>query len=321
MKSKLYSVIGLGGTFDHFHMGHEHFLLFASSLAQHLVIGITDQKMTKHKPFSHSIEPYSTRHNAVRRFCRKNGISCEVVKIQDIYGPTLKPDAVDALCVTEETTKGAENINQMRQKLKYSELPIHVATMMTDQVGKVLSSRRIRAGEVSRAGVVYTTALQQHRTLGENQRSFFQVVQGKLVAQPSVADQRPDAPNIVVAVGDSTLEKFLKNKWYATLAVYDGKTKRSHTKQHQLGEERRELQVLNPAGIITKELTAALLTALQKDIKYVFVDGEEDTATIVLVLILPLGAKIYYGQPGEGMVELAVTEEKKQVFYEQLTAS
>ena len=79
--------------------------------------------------------------------------------------------------------------------------------------------------------------------------------------------------------------------------------------------------MLNPAGIITKELTAALLTALQKDIKYVFVDGEEDTATIVLVLILPLGAKIYYGQPGEGMVELAVTEEKKQVFYEQLTAS
>jgi uncharacterized protein (UPF0218 family) len=34
-----------------------------------------------------------------------------------------------------------------------------------------------------------------------------------------------------------------------------------------------------------------------------------------LALVAPLGAVIYYGQPNEGIIEMIVTEELKELFY------
>lgn len=318
MPNKLYSVIGLGGTFDHFHKGHEHFLQFAASLSSHLIIGVTDQKLTKLKPYPHTIENFSFRQNAVRKYCHANNISHEIVKLNDVYGPTITNSSIQALCVTEETTQGAAAINELRLKLKLEELPVHVATMLTDKTGTVLASRRIRGGEVSRTGIVYADLLKEDVILSENQRNFFAQNQGHLVHKPSLADQKNDSPNLVLVVGDTTLEKFVKNKWYFSLGIYDGKQRRETAVSQYLYNLVPNLQVINEQGVISIHLIHALRQAIEENLQLLFVNGEEDLATVALVLLLPLQAKIYYGQPDQGMVEIIVSEEVKNRFYQTL---
>lgn len=319
MHRKLYNRIGLGGTFDHFHQGHKHFLNFAGSLSNHLVIGLTDQKLTKQKPFSHSIDSFSTRLNAVRRYCSDQGISHEIVKLTDIYGPTLSDPSIEALCVTEETTTGAKQINDMREKLRLSTLPVHVSTMLLDETGQTLSSSRIRSGEISRTGRVYRQILQKPLRLTEKQRQFFTNLQGKLVTRPSVIEQKEKAPYHTCVVGDTTLEKFIKNKWYFSLGVFDGLQQRQPVMSQYLEQLKPTARVVNPPGTLTLELVSELDTALNQDnTQLLFVEGEEDIATVILVIILPLHSKIYYGQPHEGMVEIVVSEENKERFYSNL---
>lgn len=320
MSNKLYQTVGLGGTFDHFHKGHEHFLQFASNLSSHLIIGITDQKLTKNKPYAHTIENFSVRQNAVKKYCQTHDISFEIVKLQDVYGPTLSDLSIQALCVTEETTQGAVMINEMRQKQKMSQLPVHVSTMLHDKTGKILSSRRVRGGEVSRSGIVYADILQSEIVLTELQRAFFAQNQGHIARKPSLADQKEDSPNLVLVVGDTTLEKFIKNKWYFSLAIYDGKEQRQPTTSQIILGLEPDMRIINKNSSLSVELFQALSHAIHENFQLLFVDGEEDLATVALVLLLPLQAKIYYGQPQEGMVEIVVNEETKNRFYEQLLA-
>jgi len=71
------------------------------------------------------------------------------------------------------------------------------------------------------------------------------------------------------------------------------------------------LQVKNPAGEISTQLTAALKIALEQKFLHVEVIGEEDLAAVALVLLAPLESRIYYGQPEKGLVKIVVTEELK----------
>jgi hypothetical protein len=44
----------------------------------------------------------------------------------------------------------------------------------------------------------------------------------------------------------------------------------------------------------------------------VLIEGEEDLVAAALVFALPLESVMYYGQPGEGMVKVRVSEELKE---------
>jgi uncharacterized protein (UPF0218 family) len=99
------------------------------------------------------------------------------------------------------------------------------------------------------------------------------------------------------------------------LAVYDLKAQRQPTDSSILTNLKPEITIKNPAGSINLKLTQALQTH-----KLIFVDGEEDLAAIALMLSLPLGSKIYYGQPNQGLIEMTVTEEKKDQFFKILNS-
>ena len=78
----------------------------------------------------------------------------------------------------------------------------------------------------------------------------------------------------------------------------------------------------NPAGQITDEAAKWLthfcdgLGEKQLDRPSILlIDGEEDLLTVATVLLAPLGVRLYYGQPHEGMVELHITEAVKEQFY------
>ncbi|MBT3250017.1 MAG: pantetheine-phosphate adenylyltransferase [Candidatus Pacebacteria bacterium] len=308
---KLYEIVGLGGTFDRFHAGHEHFIKFASQFGQHLHIGITHPKLAQGKYLSHLIEPYETRKRAVIKYCKSQQISGSVIELTDPYGPTLeKKSKIRALVVTEDTVSGANKINQTRTAMDLRQLPVQVCPLLRDEDGQIISSERIRAGEINRAGQSYQQIFKQNLILTTKQRNFFSQPQGEIVSQPQTKKS-----SLVCVVGDHSLEKFIQQKWPYDLAVYDLKEQRSSVESPILASLNPEITIENPAGSISLELNQAIQIH-----KLIFVDGEEDLAAVSLMLSLPLGSKIYYGQPNQGLIEMTVTEEKKEQFFEILNS-
>lgn len=305
---KLYEIVGIGGTFDRLHAGHEHFIKFADQFGQHLHIGITHPKLTQGKPYPELIQDYETRKRAVIKFCKKHQISAAISQLSDIYGPTLENSKIKALVVTEDTISGANQINQTRAAMDLYQFPVQVCPFLRDETGQVINSERIRAGEINRAGEIYSQVLDQNLVLNDEQRHFFSQPQAEIVSQPNLKNS-----SLTYVVGDHTLEKFIKHSWPYDSAVYDLKEQRRAINSPTLTNLKPDLTVKNPAGSINLALTQAL-----QKYKLIFVDGEEDLAAVALMLLLPLGSKIYYGQPHQGLVEMIVTEEKKDEFKEIL---
>ena len=83
----------------------------------------------------------------------------------------------------------------------------------------------------------------------------------------------------------------------------------------------RLLKAKNPAGTITKEAMAAIDGAVSGPLpSRVLVEGEEDLLVIPAIKAAPVGATIYYGQPGKGVV-LVVVDERAKASAERLLAS
>lgn len=116
-----------------------------------------------------------------------------------------------------------------------------------------------------------------------------------------------------IAVGDVVTATLLEAGHPPAVALVDGKTEREAVDPGLRRRTRtleREIEVANPAGTITRSLVSAIVTALDDgDPVRIEVTGEEDLAVIPAMLAAPIGATIIYGQPGEGMVAVAVTEE------------
>ncbi len=313
-----YPTIGLGGTFDHLHKGHEHFLKYANDLAETVLIGITADDLVKNKPWAHLIEDYDTRYRTVKTFCRENRIQARIVQLHDAVGPTLEKGMVQALCVTPETEAGADHINTLRLKLKMRPLQTYVSTYFLAETGEPLHSASIRQGRLNQNGQNWWKPLETTLELTDTQRSFFQNPQG-----PITNKLFPTA-TFTAVVGDFCLEYFRQRKWSYQIGVFDLKTQRIDHKSAEIlkiADDANTHHVTNAPGLISLELTRILQEIIPSRYtlrwqEHIHVDGEEDLAAVALALLLPLGSTIYYGQRDVGMVAMAVTIEKKNEILE-----
>ena len=114
----------------------------------------------------------------------------------------------------------------------------------------------------------------------------------------------------VIAVGDVVTEQLELAGIAPALSLLDGKTKRRALASAGNRRAGADLVIANPAGSITKELWDAIRDCDFKNRK-IFIDGEEDLATLPAILYAPLGSIVVYGQPDEGIVVVHVTDEKK----------
>jgi uncharacterized protein (UPF0218 family) len=74
----------------------------------------------------------------------------------------------------------------------------------------------------------------------------------------------------------------------------------------------RLIRASNPAGVITRDAATAVREAIKGEKPArVQIDGEEDLLVIPAVDAAPIGAVVYYGQPGVGVVSIAVDERAK----------
>lgn len=313
MNRKKYFKIGLGGTFDHFHAGHAKFIDFAAELGAHLVIGVTDPHLTKHKPFAELIEPYSTRVQAVHHYCNTRHIAHNVVRLTDVFGPTLENNSIKALCVTPETSRGADKINEVREKLQLSALPVYICDYFLAQNGQPLHAESIRSGQLNRHGIVYSQAFKEDLALTPVQRQFFQQLQGLVIDEPS--DSLTESRRIVV--GDVSLQTFITQGWRYDLGIFDRLEQRQAS--FLTTSISPDATTANQAGNISLQLIKAIQSAWKSKQKHLLVKGEEDLSAVAAALLTPLTTQIYYGQPGEGLVEMVVTEELKDKFYQTLT--
>jgi uncharacterized protein (UPF0218 family) len=126
---------------------------------------------------------------------------------------------------------------------------------------------------------------------------------------------RDDLGNPVIAVGDVVTRHLTRAGARPDLAVVDWVTERealAESKRPDIEGYDERLDVVNPAAGLSADLLHALRRGVEQDGKTVIVvDGEEDLATLPVLVVAPDGASVVYGQPGEGMVHVPVDDEAR----------
>lgn len=314
MTKKRFLLGALGGTFDHFHKGHKHLIREAGRSCDHLLIGVSSEEMIRGtKVWPSELEPLTVRMRAVETYCQNQGYDCTISILSDQIGIAGKNRELQALFYTEDVISGAKAINQYRASKGMTELLLIEVKLLLKEDLRKISSELIRLGEISRTGQVYMRCFDRIRSLLPQQKEVLSKPQG------SIKQNDVQKSQLQVIVGDSTLEKFQKEGWPFNLAIIDGKKQRSHYSPLSINSSQIDLIVVNPPGTITPMLANGLDLALKRKYTYVFVEGEEDLASLVLALISPLGTRIYYGQPKMGIVEMIVTEQLKQFLLKVVT--
>ena len=143
----------IGGTFDVLHKGHR-LLLDRSFALGKVFIGLTSDKMVR-KTKERKIRPFEERKRKLCSFIRKTyKAEPEIIKIEDIFGPTLKED-FDYIVVSPETFKTAILINGIRKKQKKNPIKIVKIKFVLAEDGKPISATRISRGEIDKEGKLY----------------------------------------------------------------------------------------------------------------------------------------------------------------------
>jgi len=117
-------------------------------------------------------------------------------------------------------------------------------------------------------------------------------------------------PQILASVGDYISGNLLAAGIKPDIVVVDNRIMRE--KVTPIVHGMRQVNVSNPAGTIQEGAWRALNDAITLKRKLaVVVEGEEDLLVLPLMASIPTGSVIVYGQPGEGLVVVTVTEERR----------
>lgn len=144
----------VGGSWDRFHAGHRYLLLTAFERGERVDIGITSDSMLEEKLGHTDFWGYDRRRREVRAFLKRFGCedSARLLRIDDFRGNAVKEG--DALLVTDETRENGERINEERKERGMDSLELVEVERMSAEDGELISSSRIREGEIDGDGGV-----------------------------------------------------------------------------------------------------------------------------------------------------------------------
>lgn len=315
----MYKNVVVGGTFDHLHKGHKKLLSAAFAQAQHVNIGITTEKLFQQKMLAEQIESYALREEGIRKFLKEKQLlgRATIIPIDSIYGNTLDEDThFEAIFVTKENLPNVRLINQKRQEIGFT--PLHVVTVAyeLDMNGDIISSERIRKGEIDRTGYVYRDLFRKPLVLPEHLRATLQKPLGEIITTTdNVLKVLRPAPSAIIAVGDIITQELQKAGRRADIAIVDGKTRR-HTLS-SFTKSSPSFKAKNTQGTIQPQAVTIIQQALQtylktKEKQTIAIEGEEDLLALPAILLAPLGAVVLYGQFDQGVVVNRVTEQIKR---------
>jgi len=149
----MFDTVATGGTFDILHKGHYTLLLKAFEVGKQVIIGISSDYYASVKKKKITNE-YPIRLKNLKRFIEDkfNKSNYSIYELNDFYGPTVLTNDVQAIVTTEGTKENCIKINELRKSKGLPQLEIIIVPLVKDQDGKVISSTRIREGEIDTNG-------------------------------------------------------------------------------------------------------------------------------------------------------------------------
>lgn len=317
-----YKHVVLGGTFDHFHRGHERLIAKALELSDTIALGLATEKVYKGKILWQFVEPYEKRKSAIEDFLmsKKFTGSFDIIPIFDIYGTTLTERTFEAIIVTEDTFHNAKIINTKRQRRGLRPLDIVTVDFVRDEKGNKITSEQVRLGQIDRNGQVYLSSFAKRLHLPEGFRKKLrtplgQIFEGQednlsLAAEKCKEAYKKGHHSLLITVGDISTKSLRDSGLNPDVAVIDHRSLRKAIR----GKSGKG--VINPAGRIYPEAACAIynnITDVINNKKGLTLDikGEEDLLTLPAVLLSPLRSMVVYGQYKLGLVGITVDEEKK----------
>ncbi len=159
--------VAAGGTFDHLHDGHVALLEKAFEIGECVYIGICADEMVKVKGCG--VQPLEQRLSSLHQILGERGFGgrAEVVVIYDPHGPAATDPNLEAIVVSPETKKRAEEINERRRASGLRELWIVEIPFVLAEDGEPISSTRIRAGEIDVHGKLLKPRRDEKRLNGK----------------------------------------------------------------------------------------------------------------------------------------------------------
>lgn len=322
MKKRYHHAI-VGGTFDRFHAGHKKLLDTTFEQSEHVTIGISTEPLFRHKLLANTIESYEIREGYIREYVTKNNFEerAKYTPIEDIYGTSLQDQNIDVIFVTEENKKAADIINEKRTEHQMSPLAIIVVPFVKGTDGEIITSERIRKGEIDREGNVYRAFFREKQlVLPQNMRTQLRNPVGKVITDIHESYSFFQKAPMVITVGDIVSLFLIESDNQADVSLIDLKTRR-----HELNDKQEALlETLAPTfvctnkpGTIEKEAVEFISQAINEFLdsgqkQTIKITGEEDLLTLPAILLAPLGTILLYGQYDEGAVIVKITEQKKQ---------
>ncbi|RWX73373.1 MAG: phosphopantetheine adenylyltransferase [Candidatus Methanosuratincola verstraetei] len=148
-------LLAVGGTFDHFHKGHESLLLKAFELGEVVIVGVTSDEFAK-KMGKNEIQDFNQRMGQVKAFLIIQHLieRAKLIELHDAFGPLSEDPGVCGVVVTQETLENAERANRIRLEKGMPPLKIFVHDFLLAKDGRPISSSRIRNKEIDERGYV-----------------------------------------------------------------------------------------------------------------------------------------------------------------------
>ena len=145
----MFDIVATGGTFDILHKGHYMLLLKAFEVGQRVIIGVSSDSFATRKQ-KKIINNYRIREENLKKFIDKNfkKSNYSLYQLDDFYGPTVLTRDVQAIITTESLLENCVKINKLRESKGMPQLEIILVPLVEDKEGKVISSTRIREGEI-----------------------------------------------------------------------------------------------------------------------------------------------------------------------------
>jgi len=155
-RTRAYKAVALGGTFDILHAGHRHLLAEAFKLGDVVYIGVTSDRFVAELNKKHLVHSYSFRVRKIREFLRSHrwASRSKIRTLNEPYGPAARRRDLEALVVSRGTISSGRRLNELRQRRGLASLSLHAVSLVRADDGKLLSTTRIRKGEIDPEGKV-----------------------------------------------------------------------------------------------------------------------------------------------------------------------
>lgn len=311
----------LGGTFDHLHKGHKYIIDRVFKSSSKVTLGITGQNFVKNKVLSAAIESFDDRKKTLENYLTKRDFQnkTKIITLNDIYGNSVDEKNIDALFVSQPGLINANLINEERAKNNFPHLSIVNVPLKKGVDGNVISSTRIRMGEIDRNGNPYANIFKESKelilpiSLRQNLKKPF----GEIIKN---TDDLSFLNNkFVIAVGDIVTASLIQKGITPNISFFDLKTKRQDiTDKNVLNSlPVPETTLANKQGTINSKTSMFILDAIYRSVKTnakiaIKITGEEDLIALPSILFAPLNSYVIYGRRGYGMYKVVVTEKNKE---------